>query len=47
MTHTGGAQDATATAPGTARPVAAAYELVEDGIGLQALTSPHHYGAAD
>lgn len=24
-----------------------AYELVEDGLGLQALTSPHLYGAAD
>lgn len=27
--------------------LAVAYELVEDGIGLQALTSPHLYGAAD
>lgn len=23
------------------------YELVEDGLGLQALTSPHLYGAAN
>lgn len=27
--------------------LAVAYELLEDGIGLQALTSPHLYGAAD
>ncbi|WP_412537738.1 hypothetical protein R8Z50_17900 [Longispora sp. K20-0274] len=27
--------------------LAACYELLEDGVGLQALTSPHLYGAAD